>query len=102
MADDGLAYDAKAVDKRLRKPESAALLAKFRAQLAAVDPFDAAGTEAALREFLTAEDVKIGAIIHALRVAVTGKAVGLGMFDCLAILGRQHTLNRIDRALGML
>ena len=40
----------------------------------------------------------MGEIIHALRVAVTGKAVGVGMFETLAILGRESTLCRIDRA----
>jgi glutamyl-tRNA synthetase len=34
-----------------------------------------------------------------LRVAVTGKAVGFGLFESLAILGREHALARIDRAL---
>ena len=33
---------------------------------------------------------QIGQIIHALRVAVTGKAVGFGMFETLAILGRER------------
>jgi glutamyl-tRNA synthetase len=39
-------------------------------------------------------------LIHALRVAVTGKAVGAGMFETLVLLGRDRCLNRIDRALG--
>ena len=37
--------------------------------------------------------------MHAVRVAVTGKAVGFGLFDTLAILGRERCLARIDRAL---
>ena len=48
---------------------------------------------------MKAEGIKIGDIIHALRVAVTGKAVGFGVFDSLAILGKQSCLARIDRAL---
>ena len=42
--------------------------------------------------------IKMGDIIHALRVAVTGKAVGLGMFDTVEIVGRESCLARIDRA----
>jgi len=38
--------------------------------------------------------------VHALRVAVTGKSVGPGVYDCLAILGRDACLARIDRALA--
>ena len=39
--------------------------------------------------------------MHAVRVAVTGKAVGFGLFDTLAILGRERCLARIDRAVQM-
>jgi glutamyl-tRNA synthetase len=42
--------------------------------------------------------VKIGQVIHALRVAVTGKAIGFGMFETLEILGREACLRRIDLA----
>jgi len=44
--------------------------------------------------------VKISDIVHTLRVAVTGKSVGPGVYDCLAILGRTACLARIDRALA--
>ena len=33
------------------------------------------------------------------RVAVTGRTVGPGLYDCLAILGREVSLARLDRAL---
>ena len=38
--------------------------------------------------------------LASLRVAVTGKPVGMGMFDTLEILGRERCLHRIDRALS--
>ena len=47
------------------------------------------------------QGIKIGQIIHALRVAVTGKGVGFGMFETLAILGRDRVLARIGRALAL-
>jgi len=49
--------------------------------------------------FIELYDIKIGDIIHALRVAVTGKGVGLGMFEALEILGKERCLTRIDRCL---
>ncbi|MFO7902368.1 MAG: glutamate--tRNA ligase [Planctomycetota bacterium] len=100
--DDHLHYDEKAFNKRLRKGDAATLLKKFRDHLEALDGFDAPATEACLRQFIDQEGVKIGNVIHALRVAVTGKSVGLGMFDTLAILGRDRVLARIDRALALL
>jgi len=101
LPDDQLPYDEQAFDKCVRKPGAAELLRKFRERLAAAEPFDAPTLEALMHAFVAAEGIKIGEIIHAVRVAVTGKSVGLGLFDSLAILGRDHCLARIDRALGM-
>ncbi|QDU94917.1 glutamate--tRNA ligase [Lignipirellula cremea] len=99
-ADDQLSYDEKTWEKRLIKPEGARdLLARFREQLANATAFDAASLETLLKDFIAAEEKKIGDIIHALRVAVTGQGVGFGMFETLAILGQERCLRRIDRAL---
>jgi glutamyl-tRNA synthetase len=101
--DDQLTYDEQAFEKRLRKaPESVALLRKFRERLVAAEPFDAASLEKLLNEFVQAEGVGVGQIIHTLRVAVTGKAIGFGLFEGLAILGKAQSLARIDRALARL
>jgi glutamyl-tRNA synthetase len=101
-ADEQLEMEAKDVDKRLRQAGAGQLLGRLRDALARVEPFDAATAEAALRSFLTQENIQMGDVIHALRVAITGKSVGLGMFDAVAILGREHVVHRIDRALEML
>jgi len=102
-ADDALSYDEKAFEKRLRKPADAQpLLAAFREQLAAIEVFEPVELEACLKDFVVAQEIKIGQIIHALRVAVTGKAVGFGVFETLAILGQASCLARIDRALSLL
>jgi glutamyl-tRNA synthetase len=103
VPDDRLPYDEAALDKRLRKPvEAAGLLRKFRASLANTSSFDAAALDKLMQDFVQAEGINIGQVIHALRVAVTGKSVGFGVFETLAILGREHCLARIDRALARL
>jgi glutamyl-tRNA synthetase len=103
VADDELAYDEKAFDKRIRRPENAAgLLARFSERLSDVNDFQPPALEEALKEFVAAEQINIGDIIHALRVAVTGKAVGFGMFETLSILGKAHCVARIDVALNRL
>jgi glutamyl-tRNA synthetase len=99
IADDALVYDEKAVAKSLQKPGAVELLAKYRGQLAAAGPFDAQPLEQMTHEFVVAQGVKIGDIVHALRAAVTGQSVGLGLFDSLAILGKASCLARIERAL---
>ena len=92
-------YDEKAFRKRVAAPGAADRLRRFRSTLATVEPFDAATLDAALHRFVEAEAIKIGQIIHAVRVAVTGKGVGFGLFEALEILGRAACLARIDRAL---
>ena len=100
--DDELTYDEKAFAKRIVKADGAVqALTDFRAVLATVEPFEANDLERTLKRFVEEEDIKIGLIINALRVAVTGKAVGFGMFETLEILGRDSSLARIDRALQL-
>jgi glutamyl-tRNA synthetase len=102
VADDQLRYDTEAFEKRIRKPADARdLLRQFRAQLAAAEPFTADALEQLLLAFVESRGIKAGDIVHAIRVAVTGKAVGFGLFDTLAILGRERVLARIDGALAL-
>ncbi len=102
VADDQLRYDESAFEKRIRKPAGAPeLLLKFRDELAVVEPFTADALEKAMHALVESQGLKIGDIVHAVRVAVTGKPVGFGLFDTLAILGRDRCLARIGRALEM-
>ncbi len=102
VADDALTFDDKAFEKRLRQPDDAAsLLQAFRERLAGLPAFDAASLDAALHEFVEEQSIGMGQIIHALRVATTGKPKGIGIFDALELLGPTHTLARIDRALRL-
>jgi glutamyl-tRNA synthetase len=101
VADDELVYDDKAFDKRLRKPpEAKALLAKFTERLAAAESFEPAALEKLLQAFVAAEGIEVGQIVHAVRVAVTGKGVGFGLFETLAILGKEKCVARIDQTLS--
>ncbi len=100
VPDEQLVRDESALRRELGKPEAANLVRRFRDRLALVASFDAPALEQLLQEFVAAEGIKVGQVIHALRVAVTGKPVGFGMFDTLAILGRERCLRRIDLALA--
>ena len=99
VPDDQLVYDEKALAKAFHKPEAAKLLIRYRGRLAAAEPFNAESLDHLTHHFVHSEDIKIGDIIHSVRVAVTGQAIGLGLFDSLAILGQQHSLARIDQTL---
>ena len=101
VADDNLSFDEKAFKKRIIKPERGTeLLAKYRDELKSIDDFDATNLEARFKTWLEANDLGFGDIIHALRVAVTGKPAGPAMFDCLELIGKESCLKRIDRAIA--
>jgi len=103
VADEALEIDPKAFERRIAKPpEAAGLLAAMRDELARADGFDAGSLEALFHRFVESRDLGLGAIVHAVRVAVSGKPVGFGLFDILAILGRDRVVARIDRALARL
>ncbi|MCE5267592.1 MAG: glutamate--tRNA ligase [Planctomycetaceae bacterium] len=97
--DESLEFDDKAAKKYLQAEGASQLLAKFRCRLATAESFDVTTLEETMHDFVAAETIKIGQIIHPVRVAVTGQSVGMGLFDTLAILGRDRCLRRIDRAL---
>lgn len=102
VADDQVTYEMPAVEKRIAKPAGAKdLLAAYAAELASVEPFEPPALEAHLKDFVERRGVKIGEVVHAVRVAVTGKTVGFGLFDALAILGRERCERRIAQAIKL-
>ena len=99
---DTIDYDPAAVDKHLRAPGTDAHLAAIDTSLAALETFDPASTEAALRALADARGVKAGVLIHAVRVALTGKTTSPGLFDVLALLGRARVHARLAAARALL
>jgi len=91
--------DEAAAQQRLAKPGVRDLLGRYADALRQAEPFDPAPLEEALKRVVDEAGVKVGDLVHAVRVAVTGKTVGPGLYDCLAILGRERSLTRIERAL---
>jgi glutamyl-tRNA synthetase len=60
-----------------------------------VPDWTAEGTEQAVREVAEAEGVKLGQVAQPLRAALTGRATSPGIFDVLALLGREESLARL-------
>lgn len=97
---DAIETDPKAAEKAFKDPAAKRQLAEIECVLRNCEPFDAATTDKAIHEFVAAKGVKINAIQLPLRVAVTGSGVGFGLFDTLAILGKDRVLQRIAAALS--
>jgi glutamyl-tRNA synthetase len=93
---DALTFDEQAQRKHLRG--MAEHLAAFDAACAELPAFDPASIEAALRLVADARGVKAASLIHASRVAVTGKAVSPGLFEVISLLGRSRAHERLEAA----
>ena len=56
--------------------------------------------EASIRDYAAANNVKLGAVAQPLRAALTGRSTSPGVFDVLAVLGREESLARIADQIG--
>jgi glutamyl-tRNA synthetase len=93
---DAIEYEVEAVNKYLRG--MAEHLVAFDAACAGLATFDASSIEAALRQVAAARGVKAASLIHASRVAVSGKTVSPGLFEVLTLLGRKQVHERLVAA----
>ncbi|MCW2953252.1 MAG: glutamyl-tRNA synthetase [Conexibacter sp.] len=97
---DGPVDDPKAWEKTIGADGGAAALREARDALAATEPFEEREIEAALRGVVEAHQWKPRAIFQPVRVAIAGTTVSPGIFESVALLGREETLRRIDDALA--
>jgi glutamyl-tRNA synthetase len=84
----------------LLSSEARGLMGKLQSRLAAVEPWSAAATEAAVRTFAETEGVKLGAVAQPLRAALTGRTTSPGIFEVLAVLGKTESLARLGDQAG--
>jgi glutamyl-tRNA synthetase len=75
--------------------EARALLRSAHAALVALANWDAASLEAAVREVAEGSGLKLGKVAQPLRAALTGRTTSPGIFEVLALLGREESLARI-------
>ncbi len=87
----GLDEDAQA----LLGPEARTLLTRVHTALDALVSWDTEAIEAAVRTVAEDAGVKLGAAAQPLRAALTGRRTSPGIFDVLALLGRDESLARI-------
>ncbi len=89
-------YDPDGVAKHLAAPGLGAHIAALRDAYAALPAFDDATLEQTLRAVAEARGVKAGVLIHATRLAMTGRIVSPGLFETLRLLGKDEVLARFD------
>ncbi len=93
FADRPLQMEVKA--QALLTPETRELIGRLRAALELVAPWSVETTEAAMRAFAEQNNLKLGGVAQPLRVALTGKTTSPGIFEVLAVLGKDECLARL-------
>ncbi|MEZ5820185.1 MAG: glutamate--tRNA ligase [Bradyrhizobium sp.] len=93
FADRPLEIEAKA--QALLTEENRALVGRLRGVLEGVSSWSAEATEAAVRNFAEQNGLKLGAAAQPLRAALTGRTTSPGIFEVLAVLGREECLARL-------
>jgi glutamyl-tRNA synthetase len=93
--------DEKAWSKVMKEGTGEVLLAAAEA-LEAVESFEPEQIEAGLAPLLERFDLKPGKLYQPIRVAITGTSISPGIFESLAVLGHERSLERIRAAAGRL
>jgi nondiscriminating glutamyl-tRNA synthetase len=99
---DDFEYREEAVQKVLRAEGAAEILQELGKRLSVLKSFDVAGIEALSKALAKERGVKNGAVFHPLRVAVSGRTEGPSLWPMVEFLGKEGTLERIQRARQLL
>ena len=94
-------YDPKTVKKRW-KTNSFDQMKELYQVLESVTEFTSENTEQAIKEWIEENEYGMGAIMNAFRLLIVGAAKGPHLFDIIAVVGKEETLERINRGLNVL
>ncbi len=94
-------YDEQTLRKKW-KEDTAGRMDRLRNEFASLGNWEAADLEAAFKSFLENEGAGMGAVLPNLRLLVTGQGMGPGMWDIMALLGREESLNRMRTGISKL
>ncbi|TVQ31374.1 MAG: glutamate--tRNA ligase [Phycisphaeraceae bacterium] len=99
LPDDAIEFDAKAVEKTLKKNdgEGLAVLRELKPLLEALPTFDPAPIHTVLETYAAEKGLGMGKIAQPLRVALTGGTVSPPIDATVAVLGREAVVGRIER-----
>ena len=88
--------DMEPAAQSLIDPEARRTLAELRARLDGVSDWRTEPLEGAVKAYAAEKGMKLGKVAQPLRAALTGRAASPGIFDVLALLGREESLARIS------
>ncbi len=91
-------YDPKVIKKKW-KEETPVLLSELKEKLYEMDKFNAETVEKVFKQYLDNKELKIGKLLNAFRLVVTGFSYGASMFDICELLGKNDVINRIENGI---
>ncbi len=94
-------YDEKTVQKRW-KAETPEQMQKLIALIENMEEFTPEKTEEIIKEWITVNEYNMGGIMNAFRLAIVGEAKGPHMFDIICLIGKEKTIERLNKAINVL
>ncbi len=94
-------YDPEAVRKRWTE-STPKMLRELIAVLQATADFSPAGTEASVSSWISSSGYGTGAVMNAFRLVIVGALRGPHVYDIISWIGREETINRIERGLSVI
>lgn len=88
-------YDESGVAKHFSAPQTPEFLREAAEAFSRVVTFDAAGVDEALTQLAARLNVPRAKLIHPVRLAVSGRTMGPGLFDLVALVGRERAMHRL-------
>jgi glutamyl-tRNA synthetase len=91
-------YQPKAARKAF-KADTPDMLEAVLAMLEPLEPFDVSTLDKVIHQFAEEKDLKLGKVAQPIRLALTGGGASPGLFDVIALCGKQTVLTRIHNAI---
>jgi glutamyl-tRNA synthetase len=95
-------YEEKGMKKYLSKEYVPDLLRSLAEKVSEISEFSIETLDEAVRSAGESMEISGGQVIHPIRMAVTGRTVGPGLFETMAVLGQSRIIARLNRTIGVL
>ena len=95
------AFDEKTAKKRWKADTGTQMMALAEV-LEEIEDFSSAHCETVIKEWITANEYGMGAIMNAFRLAIVGESKGPHMFDIIALIGKEQSIERLHFAVAHL
>ncbi len=95
-------YDAGGLAKVKKDTKVITLLYELISDLERIEPWNHQALEVSFRSFAEAHGIKSAVIIHPVRLAISGKTGGPGLFELMEVMEKRNTIDRLHRFVSTL